>query len=145
MSAISIRIQMLERSVIGGEGRLIQCDQRKNAVARKPRKRADQIAHVRSVGRLYSVLYLHPPSMTWSSQDILMGLYVAVAVLLLIVLYHVIFIAVDARKVAKRIERVTREIETVLLKPLGMTDSALDWLQSFFQEKAKKHAEKKGK
>lgn len=68
----------------------------------------------------------------------LMGLYIAVAVLLLIVLYHVLFIVVDARKVTKRVERITQEIETVLMKPLSMTDSALEWLQSFFQEKANK-------
>ncbi len=71
-----------------------------------------------------------------------MGLYIAVAVMLIVALYHIIFIAVDARKVAKRIERVTREVESVLMKPLGMTDSALEWVQSFFLEKAKK---KKGK
>ena len=73
-----------------------------------------------------------------------MGLYIAVAVMLIIALYHIIFIAVDARKVAKRVERVTREIETVIMKPLSMTDSALEWMQSFFQEKAKKHQAKKG-
>lgn len=74
-----------------------------------------------------------------------MGLYVAVAVMLLIVLYHVLFIAVDVRKVARRVERITKEIESVLMKPLSMTDSAFEWVQSFFLEKSKKHSEKKEK
>lgn len=73
----------------------------------------------------------------------MMGLYIAVAVMLMIVLYHVIFIVVDLRKVLRRIDTVTEEVETVIMKPLSMTDQAIEWLVAFFQEKAKKHEHKK--
>ena len=48
--------------------------------------------------------------MTWSSLDILHGLYIAVAVMLIVVLYHIIFIVVDLRKTMRRIESITEEI-----------------------------------
>lgn len=81
--------------------------------------------------------------MTWSPVDIMMGLYIAVAVMLIIVLYHVIFIVVDLRKIARRISGVTQEVEAVIMKPLAMTDQAMEWMINFFQEKAKKHGSKK--
>lgn len=80
--------------------------------------------------------------MTWAVDDIMMGLYIAVAVMLIVVLYHVIFIVVDLRKMMKRFNSVTEEVESVIMKPLGMTDQALQWLIDFFQEKAEKHGKK---
>lgn len=72
-----------------------------------------------------------------------MGLYIAVAVMLMIVLYHVIFIVVDLRKVLRRVDNVTEEVETVIMKPLSMTDQAIEWVVAFFQEKAEKQRHKK--
>ena len=74
--------------------------------------------------------------MTWTSDDITSALYIAVAVLLLITLYHVIFIVVDLRKVMRRLETMTQEVEAVLMKPLAMTDKALEWMIHFFEQKA---------
>ncbi len=82
--------------------------------------------------------------MTWAPADIMMGLYIAVAVMLLIVLYHILFIVVDARKIARRIENLTQEVEAVIMKPLSMADQLLQWMVEFMQEKANK-LEKKGK
>lgn len=80
--------------------------------------------------------------MTWSPDDIMMGLYIAVAVMLIVVLYHIIFIVVDARKIARRIENLTQEVETVVMKPLSMADQLLQWMVEFIQEKAEKHEKK---
>ena len=77
--------------------------------------------------------------MTWSSQDIMMGLYIAVAVMLIVALYHVIFIVVDLRKIMKRINNLTEEVEVILMKPLSMADKGIEWLIEFFQNKADKH------
>lgn len=82
--------------------------------------------------------------MTWAPADIMMGLYIAVAVMLLIVLYHILFIVVDARKIARRIENLTQEVEAVIMKPLSMADQLLQWMVEFMQEKANK-LEKKSK
>lgn len=80
--------------------------------------------------------------MSWSPADIMMGLYIAVAVMLIVVLYHVIFIVVDARKIVRRISSLSEEVETVIMKPLSMTDQLLQWLIDFFQEKAEKREKK---
>jgi cell shape-determining protein MreC len=86
--------------------------------------------------------------MSWSPEDIMMGLYIAVAVMLIVVLYHVIFIVVDLRKMMKRFDSLTAEVETIVMKPLSMADKGLEWMIQFFQEKAeqrgnagKKHIE----
>lgn len=81
--------------------------------------------------------------MTWSSLDILHGLYIAVAIMLIVVLYHVIFIVVDLRKTMRRIETVTEELQTVILQPLSMADQAMQWVKGFLEEKAKQHEKKK--
>lgn len=80
--------------------------------------------------------------MSWSPEDIMMGLYIAVAVMLIVVLYHIIFIVVDARKIARRIENLTQEVETVVMKPLSMADQVLQWVMEFIQEKTEKHEQK---
>lgn len=78
--------------------------------------------------------------MEWSSTDILTGLFVAVAIMLIVALYHVIFIVVDLRKMVRRAESISEQVETVLMKPLSMTDKALEWMVDFFQQKAEKHS-----
>lgn len=81
--------------------------------------------------------------MTWSTMDIMNGLYTAVAVMLIVVLYHVLFIVVDLRKVMRRINVITEEVEMVIMKPLSMTDRALEWMIQYFSEKTEKHSHKK--
>lgn len=83
--------------------------------------------------------------MMWSPADIMMGLYIAVAVMLLIVLYHLVFIVVDLRKMTKRFNNLTEEVETVVMKPLSMADKGLEWAIQFFQERAEKHEHAKHK
>lgn len=78
----------------------------------------------------------------WSSVDILHGLYIAIGIMLIVVLYHVIFIVVDLRKVLKRVENVSEEVEVMILKPLSMADQAMQWVTGFIEEKSKHHKKK---
>ena len=87
-------------------------------------------------------MYSSTVHMTWSSLDILHGLYIAVAIMLIIALYHVIFIVVDLRKTMRRIENISEEIQTVIMKPLSMTDKAIEWVMGFIQEKTKHKKDK---
>lgn len=80
--------------------------------------------------------------MLWSSIDILHGLYIAIGIMLIVVLYHVIFIVVDLRKTMRRISNVSEEVETVVMKPLSMADQAIAWVTGFLEEKSKKHQKK---
>lgn len=87
----------------------------------------------------YSIL-IH--DLMWDSVDILHGLYIAIGVMLIVVLYHVIFIVVDLRKVMRKIQVVSDEVGSVILKPIGMADQAIAWVTGFLEEKAK-HSKKK--
>lgn len=80
-----------------------------------------------------------------SASDLLLGFEFAIFVLVLIVLYHVIFIVWDLRKILRRVEGVTREIEDVLMKPLSMIDSILQWVLDAIErtQKKEKHPAKK--
>ncbi len=68
--------------------------------------------------------------MEWTSSDLLTVLYIVVAILLIIVLYHVLFIVVDLRRTVKRVETISQVTESAVLKPLAMADRALDWALS---------------
>jgi len=67
-------------------------------------------------------------------MEFLNGLNVVVYVMLIVVLYHVIFLAVDLRKIMRRIEGITEELEAVILKPLSMTDKAFKWMMHHMEE-----------
>lgn len=69
-------------------------------------------------------------------------LYTIVAIMLIVVLYHVLFIVVDLRKIVRRLEDMTSQVESVLLKPLSMADQGIQWLIEFFQAKAHEHKRK---
>jgi len=64
--------------------------------------------------------------------------------MLLIVLYHVLFIVVDLRKTMRRVEGLTQQVEEVLLKPISMADQAFNWALSLLEHKKKKAHHHKG-
>lgn len=77
--------------------------------------------------------------------DGLLGtLYAVVAVMIIIVLYHVLFIVVDLRKIMRRFEETTEQVESMLLKPLSIIDEAFTWVidQLNNRKKGKKHKHK---
>ena len=76
-------------------------------------------------------------------SEILLYLEIAIAIILIVVLYHVLFVAVDLRKILRRIDDVTREVEDVIMKPLSMVDSILQWVLDMIEESQEKG--KKGK
>lgn len=77
-----------------------------------------------------------------SASDLLLGMEFAILILLLIVLYHVIFIVVDLRKIMRRVEGLSQELEDVLMKPLSMVDAILQWVLDMIESGKKKHDKK---
>ncbi|MDD4319418.1 MAG: hypothetical protein PHW10_03795 [Candidatus Peribacteraceae bacterium] len=73
-----------------------------------------------------------------TSVDVLMFLYILVGIMLVVVLYHALFLFVDLRRVMKRVERLTSQVEQVILKPLAIADQALNAIMELFQHGAKK-------
>ncbi len=78
--------------------------------------------------------------MTLTYEQALMFLYMLVAVMLIIVLYHAIFIVVDVRKITRRAQNVTEEVQKVVLRPLSVADQIMDYVMGMINEK--KHAKK---
>jgi hypothetical protein len=60
------------------------------------------------------------------STDLLTGLQIAVAVVLLIVLYHALFAIVSIRKIAKRAEVISKNAEEIVLKPLALIETVME-------------------
>lgn len=76
-------------------------------------------------------------------ENLLSGLYIAIAIMLIVVLYHVLFIVVDVRKIVRRASKVTEELQDVILKPVGIADRAMDWVVGFLEGAAEaKHKDK---
>ncbi len=78
----------------------------------------------------------------WTGADIMTALWIAVAVMLLIVLYHMLFIVVDVRKIVRRIENITHDLESVIVKPLSVADKGFQWVIDYL-EGGGKHGHKK--
>lgn len=78
-------------------------------------------------------------SMSWTSMDVMTVLYIVVAVMLIIILYHVLFIVVDIRKSMRRVDRISESIEGLMMKPLNVADEAMQWAVEFIAEQKHKH------
>ena len=77
-------------------------------------------------------------------NDVLTLMLILAVALLIIVLYNMIFVTMYVRKITERLDYLTKEVETIILKPLGMLDYAVEWLAGFVEgmkegEKTKKH------
>ena len=78
---------------------------------------------------------------------VVMGfLYGLVGAMLIVVLYHLLFIVVDLRRIVRRFESMTEQVETTLLKPLSIADKAVQFILEFIEHKKRdfhrKHAAK---
>lgn len=81
---------------------------------------------------------------TVTMQGLLGVLYALVAVMIIVVLYHLLFIVVDLRKIMRRIEDTTAQVEATILKPLAVIDQAFEWVMEYVThpKKGKKHKAK---
>ena len=77
-------------------------------------------------------------------EGVLSVLYALVAVMLVVVLYHALFIVVDLRKIMRRLEDTTAQVEAMILKPLAILDDAFQWVMDHMHSQ-KKHPKGKHK
>lgn len=80
--------------------------------------------------------------------DVFLYLKVTAAVLLVIVLYNLLFVVVDLRKVLRRIEVITNEIQNIILKPINVADHILEGIVKYIEAQdasSKKEKPKKKK
>jgi len=72
-----------------------------------------------------------------TSADVLTFLWILIGILLVVVLYHLLFIAVDVRRVMRRVDEITKQVESIVLKPLSIADQALSSIMELFEGKKK--------
>jgi predicted Holliday junction resolvase-like endonuclease len=82
-----------------------------------------------------------------SLGQLYIGLQVAVAVLVIVLLYNLLFVAVDLRKILRRVDSVTRQLEDVIMRPISMADVIFNWIMEYIEndQKAKEKKQKKDK
>lgn len=80
---------------------------------------------------------------TVTMEGLLAVLYAVVAVMIIVVLYHLLFIVTDLRKIMRRFEETTAQVEAMLLKPLAIIDEAFQWVVDHIHGKKKGFGGKK--
>ena len=68
--------------------------------------------------------------MQLSLSDILTLLSVIAVLMLIILIYHMIFVSVSLRRIADRMDDLSKEIEGLVLKPIGAIEYLIDWFAS---------------
>ncbi len=66
-------------------------------------------------------------AMQLTINDILMLLSIVAVAMLIILLYHLIFSAVALRRLSQRLDDLSEDVESIILKPLGAIDYMIDW------------------
>ena len=79
---------------------------------------------------------LMPTAIT--SDNVLSYLLITVAVMLVVVLYHVLFIVVDLRKILRRVEEITEQVESIIMKPINVADHILEGIVKYLENQGKK-------
>lgn len=83
------------------------------------------------------------PDIALSMNDLLLGIRIIISLLALIVLYHVLFIVVDLRKILRRVDDITEQVEAIILKPISLADQLLQKLMELIESathRRKRHA-----
>lgn len=68
--------------------------------------------------------------MQLSLSDILTLLSVIAVVMVIVLVYHLIFVSVSLRRIADRMDDLSKEIEGLVLKPIGAVEYLIDWFAS---------------
>jgi cell shape-determining protein MreC len=80
-----------------------------------------------------------------SARDLLLGLQVVISVMVVVVLYHILFVAVDLRKILRRVDDITEQVEAIILKPISLADQLLQKLIELLESSTQKKRSRKGK
>ncbi len=82
-------------------------------------------------------------------SDALTILSIIAVGMLIILLYNLIFFSMSLRRMSERLDSLSKDLEAVILKPIGAVDYVIDWFitavegMQFGKKKHPKHHEKK--
>ena len=66
-------------------------------------------------------------------NDVMAFLSILALVMGVVLLYHLIIIAFNMRRITKRADKVSEELESIVMKPLTAIDKAMDWMVGFLE------------
>lgn len=75
-------------------------------------------------------------------NDVITLLTILTLLMVIILLYHLIFVSVSIKKIVTRWDDLSKEVEALVLRPIGAVEYVLDWFASAV-EGAKEHREAK--
>lgn len=78
-------------------------------------------------------------------NDILTLLSILAVALLVIILYHLIFVSASLRRTADRVDQLSEDLESLIMKPIGTIDYVIDWFIALIEGMQKGGGEKKKK
>jgi hypothetical protein len=76
-----------------------------------------------------------------STSQLIAFTYAAVALMLVIALYHIIIILVDVRKIVRKAANLSEHLESTVLQPLSWVEHGVNVVSSFLAAKAKQAEE----
>ena len=85
-------------------------------------------------------------SLPLTYDDVLTLLSIIAVGMLIILLYNLIFASVSLRRIATRMDDLSKDVEAIILKPIGAIDYVLDWFLSVVDSmRSEKKSAQKGK
>ena len=88
---------------------------------------------------------VHAPMATFTYSDVLTLLSIIAVGMLIVLLFNLIVFSSSLKRLSQRLDRVSRDIETIVLKPIGMVDSVVDWVLGAMEHAQIPGAKKKKK
>ncbi len=76
--------------------------------------------------------------MVVTTGDVLTFLAILVGIMLVVVLYNVLLLFVDVRRIVKRADRLTERVESIVMKPLAIAEEVLSNVMALFEGRRKK-------
>ena len=62
-----------------------------------------------------------------SLSDVLIILSIIAVAMVIILAYHMIFVSVSLRRIADRMDDLSKEVEGLILKPIGAIEYLIEW------------------
>ncbi len=77
--------------------------------------------------------------MVITTTHIIAGIYSLVGLLLVAILYNLLFVAVDLRKVTRKMSELSDRFEAMVAAPLSVAEQGVEWVMEYLQQSGKKH------
>lgn len=127
MPAITVRKQVPRPTVIRRNRELIQLKRSYENCCRDLRNGSQCFAGDVLHAVTFTIVSHFLNSMQITYNDVITLLTILALIMVIILLYHLIFVSVSLKKIVNRWDDLSREVEALVLKPIGAIEYVLDW------------------